>query len=471
MYKYSDVVLKSVPQPALDCTMEPVALTDATISERKNKILSRMEVKGLDALVIYADLEHGSNFEYLVGFLPRFEEALLVLHRDGKAYLVLGNENLNKASKARIEAEAVHAPYFSLPNQPMENTEPFVDILARTDIKGKKVGICGWKNFTSRFEDNGQLYDVPYYIVSAIESLCGKDNITNACSIFIGEHGARNTNNANEIAHYEFGAALSSDCMLGALNALKPGVSEMEIADKLERYGQRPSVVTIASFGPRFIKANMYPTSRKLEIGETVSLTIGYKGGLASRAGYAVEQEGQLPEGVRDYIEKVAAPYFTSIRAWLENIHVGMTGGELYSLMEEVLPREVYGWGLCPGHLTADEEWSSSPIYKGSEEKLQSGMMLQTDIIPSVPGYGGASVESPCLIADETLKEEIQAEYPDMWKRMMDRREYIINVLGIQLNEDVLPTASTLAYMRPFMLSDKALVISGTVNPYDFMLL
>ncbi len=68
-------------------------------------------------------------------------------------------------------------------------------------------------------------------------------------------------------------------------------------------------------------------------------------------------------------------------------------------------------------------------------------------------------VESPCLLADESLKKEIREQYPEMWNRMMERREYIISELGIALNEDVLPTAATLAYMRPFMLSHKALAV------------
>ena len=39
--------------------------------ERKQKILTRMHKLHLDKLVIYGDVEHGSNFEYLVGFLYR----------------------------------------------------------------------------------------------------------------------------------------------------------------------------------------------------------------------------------------------------------------------------------------------------------------------------------------------------------------------------------------------------------------
>ena len=51
-------------------------------------------------------------------------------------------------------------------------------------------------------------------------------NVFNATRLFIGEDGARCTNNVNEIVHYEFGAALASDCILKAMNHLDVGVSE-----------------------------------------------------------------------------------------------------------------------------------------------------------------------------------------------------------------------------------------------------
>lgn len=111
---------ENVKLPECDCTNIPVQLTDETMKERLNKVLDRMNCENFDSLVIYADLEHGNNFEYLTGFLPRFEEALLILNTNGNHYMVLGNENLNKASKARIKATPIHCPYFSLPNQPMD---------------------------------------------------------------------------------------------------------------------------------------------------------------------------------------------------------------------------------------------------------------------------------------------------------------------------------------------------------------
>ena len=446
------IILDKINPPKNEEGLSPIELTDETIKKRKEAVLRKMSQDGFDSIIIYADLEHGSNFEYLVGFLPRFEEALLVLHSNGKAFLALGNENLNKAEKARIKAEVIHIPHFSLPNQPMDTDKNIAELLKMTRVdKAKKIGLVGWKLFTSKIENNQFMYDIPHYIVSALQGIVSA-KFTNATYMFIGENGVRTVNNANEFAHYEFGAALAGNCILNAIREIKEGVSEMEVASKLEMYGQRNSVVTIMSSGPRFVNANMYPGSNKIEKGDPISLTVGYKGGLQSRCGFAVNDERELPKGQEDYLEAVVKPYFNAVKTWLENIHIGMKGGELYDLIEKVLPKEKYGWSLCPGHLCADEEWLSSPIYANSNEVIRSGMLFQIDIIPSVKGYNGISCESGIFIANEQLRRDIQRDYPEIWKRILKRRSYMIEELGIQISEEILPTSVAIAYCQPFLL-------------------
>lgn len=467
MKTLEDVVYKQVSEPKEDCSGRPVLLSDETMSERYEKVLARMKEEKIDTLVIYADLEHGSNFEYLTGFLPRFEEALLVLHSNGQNYMVMGNENLNKVPFSRVKATPVHAPCFSLPNQPMEGGKSVLDILKEAGISGNaRIGIVGWKNFTGSQEDNRHLFDVPSYIVDRIRLLAGESGeVFNAAYIFIGNKGVRCRNNVNELEHYEFGAALASDCMLKAMNRLEVGVSEMELGDTLNAYGQKNSVVTIAASGKRFSKANLYPTENTVKVGDPISLTIGYKGGLSSRAGYAAEQSFQLPVEVRDYVDVVVKPYFCAYAVWLEQIHCGMKGDELYQLIENVLPKAEYHWSLCPGHLTADEEWMSSPVYDGSEEILESGMLFQIDIIPSVKGYGGTSAESTVALADAAFREEIREKAPLLWKRIEERRNYIESELHIRLHPDVLPMCSTVAYLRPLLLSkNMAMALSPNLH-------
>ena len=455
------IKLKEVEAPKPEEGLIPVMLSDVTMQNRKARLLESMQKDGFDAVVVYADLEHGSNFEYLCGFLPRFEEALLILHANGKAFMVLGNENLNKAGKARIEAVPIHMPHFSLPNQPMQTEKSVAQILASCELEdAEKIGLIGWKNFTSHVEDNHLLFDLPYFLVEALKTVCGKAQFTNAAYLLIGENGVRTTNNANEFAHYEYGAALAGNCILKTMDRLKVGKTEMEMAETLAADGQRHSVVTIMATGARFEKANLYPGNKQIQCGDKISITTGFKGGLQSRAGYAVECAEQLPEKEQDYLKAVAIPYFQAVKTWLETIEIGINGNDLYEAVETVLPKEDYGWTLNPGHLCADEEWMSSPIYPQSEETLQSGMLFQIDIIPSVNGYGGVSCESGILLADEQLRKAIAKEYPAVWERIVKRRAYMQEVLGIRIQEDVLPTSMATAYLRPYLLKKEMALAS-----------
>lgn len=455
------IKLKEIEAPKPEEGLIPVMLSDETMQNRKARLLENMQKDGFDAVVVYADLEHGSNFEYLCGFLPRFEEALLILHANGKAFMVLGNENLNKAGKARIEAVPIHMPHFSLPNQPMQTEKSVAQILASCELEdAEKIGLIGWKNFTSHVEDNHLLFDLPYFLVEALKTVCGKAQFANAAYLLIGENGVRTTNNANEFAHYEYGAALAGNCILKTMDRLKVGKTEMEMAETLAADGQRHSVVTIMATGARFEKANLYPGNKQIQCGDKISITTGFKGGLQSRAGYAVECAEQLPEKEQDYLKAVAIPYFQAVKTWLETIEIGINGNDLYEAVETVLPKEDYGWTLNPGHLCADEEWMSSPIYPQSEETLQSGMLFQIDIIPSVNGYGGVSCESGILLADEQLRKAIAKEYPAVWERIVKRRAYMQEVLGIRIKEDVLPTSMATAYLRPYLLKKEMALAS-----------
>lgn len=453
------IVYKEVPSPKKSDNLIQVSLSDETMKERQEKVLDLIKKHNYDALVVYADIEHGRNFEYLTGFRTRFEESLLVYHKDGTAYLLLGNENTKMCAHSRIKANLIHQSYFSLPYQPMES-ENVEESLERAGIKkGMKVGLAGWKYFAYT-DKKRQLFDAPYFIVDAIMNLIGDRNLLeNACDIFIGaEEGVRLVNNANELAHYEFGAALAGNCMYDTVEAFEVGKSEMEIASHLEKYGQPNSLVTICSSGERFVNANLYPSEQKVQIGDRVSLSSSFKGGACCVAGYAVHNEDELPEGKQDFIEVLSKPYFNAITAWLTEIHIGMKGKEMYERMEELLPKEIFGWTLNPGHQVADEEWMTSTIYPGSEVELKSGMILQLDIIPKRDGYAGTGIETTIALADEKLRGEIEKQYPELHKRINRRREYLKDVIGIDLPEEVLPFSDLLAYSRPYLLSkNKAL--------------
>ncbi|WP_165313961.1 aminopeptidase P family protein [Vibrio ziniensis] len=453
--------LETVEQPTIFHDVKTTLLSDETIQSRAKKLTELMKAESLDVLVIYADKEHGSNFEYLSGFIPRFEEALMILKHTGEITYIMGNENLKLVPHARLSGKCLHAPVFSLPNQPMDGDAPLSETLVAAGIQpNHNVGIVGWKLFTGTHISKQTQFDIPYFVVEAVKEIVPNTQIFNATHLYIAPGiGARTINNANEIAHYEYGANLASSAVLTALNAIELGKSEKEIGAQLSLSGQPNSVIQIAATGDRFDHAQLYPRDKIISLGDKFSLTTGFKGGLSSRSAYVVNNEKELPQQVCDYVEKVATPYYNAVIHWLENMQLGVCGKDIYQLIDTVLPRSEYHWHLNPGHFVADEEWLSSPMSPTSDVDLCSGMMLQIDIIPSIAGYAGASIEDTIGLADHELQQQIHQEYPDLWSRIECRRNYIRDVLNINLPECVLPLSNTVGYLRPYLLNkSKALI-------------
>lgn len=104
--------LQAIPQPETYASAQSTPLSDKTLRERLKRVLQGMRQQGLDALLIYADKEHGGNFEYLSGFIPRFEEALPIVAKNGAATYVMGNENFKLVPHARLPGAVLHAPLF-----------------------------------------------------------------------------------------------------------------------------------------------------------------------------------------------------------------------------------------------------------------------------------------------------------------------------------------------------------------------
>ncbi|QGF27087.1 M24 family metallopeptidase [Pantoea eucalypti] len=444
--------------PVFPGVASPV-LSDETLHRRLAAIIQRMQEQKIAQLIIYADKEHGSNFEYLAGFIPRFEEALLVVNQQGALTYIMGNENLKLVPFARNPGRCLHAPLFSLPNQPMRGEQPLDQLLNEAGIvAGERTGLVGWKLFTGRQQG---MCDLPQFVYAAAAQATGSDALlVNATGLFISpDNGARCVNCADEVAFYEAGANLASTAMLAALDSVEPGNTEKALGAQLNAEGQPNTVMTIAATGDRFAHARLYPSDKQLVTGDKLSLTTGYKGGLTSRSAYVVSEASELQCNVSDWLTRLAIPYYHAVVSWLEDLHIGMTGGELYSLIESVLPKAEYGWHLNPGHLVADEEWLSSPVYPDSAVTLKSGMLLQIDIIPSVPGYGGCSIEDTVGLADAALRDELARAYPDVWQRMTQRKTYLAEVLRIRLPEEVILLSNTVGYLRPFLLDKRRALV------------
>jgi hypothetical protein len=231
-------------------------------------------------------------------------------------------------------------------------------------------------------------------------------------------------------------------------------MSEFEGMQLAQLNGWPTSMYPILLGGDRTRLGLGSPSHRKLNLGDPVTTCIGLWGGNTSRAGFLVNGEAELEVGVRDYVEKLVAPYFRSAVAWYESLGLGVTGAEVFDAVHRHVGNPFFGVKLNPGHLIHLDEWVSSPISKGSEAKLGSGMALQLDIIPATgTKYWMSNVEDGLALADEEMRRSFAEKYPKAWIRVQRRRAFMGDQLGIQLKPEVLPFSNIPCYLPPYWLS------------------
>lgn len=432
------------------------------IESRIDKCRRMMKERDLTHLIVYGDREHFANLMYLTNFDPRFEEAVLILNQSGTPLILVGNEcvghlsisPLYNSKKVRYER---YQP-FSLLGQPRDNSRS-LDIIFRSEgiDENSKVGCIGWKYFNVQEIDNYQFQiEIPAYIVDTLRSICTHNNVVNASDILMSpSYGLRSKCSPYEIALFEFANVMASEGMKNLLKNFRTGVTDFELIKEYQYTGYPMNChIGIKSSGNQHIGLSS-PVGAEIRRGDPCSTNIGYWGSNICRAGWVAESEDDLPEKARGYIDNYVAAYFRACAKWFENMRIGTKGKVFRELIDKYLPFEEFAVFLNPGHLIHMDEWLNTPIYTGSEEEIQSGMYMQVDIIVRSPNYFSTRMEDGIVIADNVLRTQLKELYPDVYKRCMMRREFMIQQLGFTLPEEVLPLSNMTGIIAPFFLNYK----------------
>jgi len=431
------------------------AVPGAVYRARLAEALRRAAAQGLDALVVYGDREHAANVSYLTGYDPRFEETLLVVVPGRRPSLFLGNEGWSYAELAAGDFDRVLCQTFSLPGQPRDRQEPLPALLRAAGITpGMRVGAAGWKVFDAG--DPGstpEWLDLPSFIADALRGIA--DRVVNAGGIFIDPvDGMRVINEIDQLACFEFAATYASQALRNVIFGVRPGMTELQAARLMGLNGLPLAAHTMLSAGPRATHGLPSPSATVLERGAPFTMACAPQGGLSARAGFLVADAAELPAGIRDYVARLVAPYFGAVAEWYETVAIGVAGGTLYDIIQRRLGDKFFGVGLNPGHYIHIDEWMHSPIFPGSTIALRSGMALQVDVIPATHSpWFTTNIEDGIALADAALRSEFAARYPEAWARITARRAFMRDVLGIRINDEVLPFSNIPAYLPPFLLS------------------
>jgi hypothetical protein len=453
--------LQAVELPDFGMPDAMPVIPPATYAARLDRLRRRAAERGYDRLVVYADREHSANLAWVSGFDPRFEEAVAVVGPEGEPAILVGNECWGVAGAAPLPMRRILFQDLSLPSQPRDRSQPLATILADEGIgQGCRVGVVGWKPYADR-----SWLDVPAFLADELRRLVGPGGVVeNANDLLVDPgHGLRVTNELEQLAYLEWAACQTSRGVRDLIWGLRPGLTEQEAVRLLGWNGTPLSCHLMLTAGSRAMLGLLSPSDRVIERGDRFTVAFGIWGALNCRAGWLVEAAEELPSAIGDYVERLVAPYFEAIAEWYATLQVGATGGELAAVIERRLGDPFFGIFLNAGHQIGLDEWVSSPVFAGSTIELGSGMAFQCDIIPATGSdYFTTNIEDGLALADEGLRAAFAEASPDAWARIIARRAFMADALGIELHPDVLPFSNIPAWLPPFLLRPgRAMTMAG----------
>jgi hypothetical protein len=298
------------------------------------------------------------------------------------------------------------------------------------------VAVVGWK----WYGDDRQ-FDLPCYLGDALRAAAGMENVRDftAAMARMREWAA-----PEDLAYFEWTGMQASEAMKRVMLAVREGASDYEMLRAGGYNGAPLSIhMTLKTGGNRISLASA--RGERARVGDRWSCGIGYWGANCCRCGWVAESGTQAPEGVEEF----ALRYFETMAAWFRALRIGSTGDELHRAIHDRLPADVYRVFLNAGHLIHLEEWLSAPVRAGSEWRLHSGIVMQSDVIPSNPVLYSARMEDGYALADAALRAKLPA---GLLERAGRRRRFLAEALGIEVAEEVLPLSNLAGIMPLWML-------------------
>lgn len=417
--------------------------------------------RGYDVAVVYGDREHAANLQWLTGFDPRFEEAVLIILADD-ALLLAGNECLPYTGISPLvqagDIRVGHCASLSLPSQPRDGRR-LADWLAEAVPSGSRVGAMGWKWFEpAEVDDPATTLDIPVFLADPLRHIAAR--VENATDLMIHPgYGLRARVDAAEIARLEFSNHMAAQALRRMVFTFREGMTDFEAYQGAGVGGLPMGCHSTFATGGRAAQGLSGPTGEVLRLGQQIGFNICHWGSNICRAGWLARGPGDLPPEARGYLDGFAGPYVTALSQWFSLMRPGVAGGEVWARMRAALPFETFGVYLNPGHLIGLDEWLSSPIYERSTLPLASGMAMQCDVIPGHPVWGSTRMEDGYVIADAALQSDLMTRFPAVAKRCKARAEFMRTVIGLDVPETLLPLADTCGIVAPYLL-DPAQVIA-----------
>jgi len=350
--------------------------------DRVEKTRELMKKRNLDYLVIYSDVWRAGNVRYLAdwwttggGISQAF--SVLVIPHDGDPYLFVGFEQVEAA---RAES---WVPY-------VKTFEEIQKFIRGIPMKRPKIG------FVAR-------EIMPTSIFEIFSKKFPRQQLHDASDIL---SNLRRTKASWEIDLMEKAGKLSDAGVEAAINAVKEGVTEIELkiaaVKTIVSGGGGLSFVPTVGSGPNSAHAMRRAGQRRIRKGDLILLDFGatyngYYGDVTRTVAY-----GQVNKKASDILSTV----LEAQRSGRKFARPGVKACNIDASARRVIEEAGYGKYFIhnTGHGIGLDQEEDLPIGPTSQITIQPGMTFSIEAGVYISGVGGARVEDTVVATDSGIR-------------------------------------------------------------------
>jgi Xaa-Pro aminopeptidase len=339
----------------------------ARLRSRRTRLRALADGEGLGALLLTAP----ANIRWLTGFTGSYGAFLLLPGRD-----VL-------VTDGRYRDQAVwQAPGVEVHVAPADRIGAAAALLTAAVTESRPAG----------FEPDGLLWSEG----DRLRALLGAATPAPPLA-----EGLREVKDETELASIRAAARAGMAAFDEVLGALAPGVTELEIARRLEvamrdAGAEGLAFDSIVAFGEHSAEPHHLPTGRALARGELVKLDFG-----ASVDGYRSDMTrtvvlGPVSARQREVYEVVRAAQ----AAGLATLRDGVTGGEIDAACRDVITEAGLGAAFShpTGHGVGLEIHEAPRVRARAGGSIAAGTPLTVEPGVYIPGFGGVRIEDLAVV-------------------------------------------------------------------------
>jgi Xaa-Pro aminopeptidase len=234
-----------------------------------------------------------------------------------------------------------------------------------------------------------------------LQALLGEDAVVPLDGVV---EQVRAVKDATEITQIAAACQLAGEAFLATLEHIVPGVTERDVAARLERtmvdFGADDRAFpSIVASGPNGARPHHRPTDRVLQRGDLITLDFG-----ALIDGYHSDMTRMVAIGQLDAeLQRIVDVVHRAQRRGLEEVRSGRAAGEVDAVCRTSIEEDGYGERFVhgTGHGVGLDLHEAPFVSDGASATLRDRMVVTVEPGVYLPGIGGARIEDTVVIGPQ----------------------------------------------------------------------